>query len=458
MCAKKYSLKWRLIISIAAAFILIWAAAFMWLYSTLERKMTTALDERLSASAHMVARLLSQIPVKQLPNYSGLVLSELNQQNLIACEVSLFSTDILIDQNVIARTGGAPAALARQPDGFSTWTENGITWRSYTLKHAPLQVVAAEKIILRNQLLTEILQSILWPLLLTLILCIGLVQWIVTKQFKAIDQTTQFLKTHKDQLQQGSDYIHQLQRTDLPVELHSFIEHLSDLVARLQQSLENEKSFSVFAAHELRSPLTAIKVHVQLSQMIAASTSVPENLTESLSEAALSITRYQQLLEQLLLLSQTEHQTEQAQARGGLEIKPVLEQVIERLTAAYPDILQRLEVHWSSLNSLYLPEQALSMVLMNLIENSLKHAQRTASIHIYQQQQDLIIEDTGIGLNSEDLRFAKQRFWRKSAQKHGYGLGLALADSLLERNGYQLTLAANQPQGLRARIALKSIT
>ncbi|MEG0344059.1 MAG: two-component sensor histidine kinase, partial [Acinetobacter sp.] len=53
---KNYSLKWRLVLSITCAFILVWAVAFAWLYFNLEKKMTETLDERLSASAHMVAR------------------------------------------------------------------------------------------------------------------------------------------------------------------------------------------------------------------------------------------------------------------------------------------------------------------------------------------------------------------------------------------------------------------
>ena len=457
MRAKKYSLKWRLVISIATAFILIWAVAFVWLYVNLERKMTEALDERLSASAHMVARLLSQIPVTQLSDYATPVVSELNQQNLIACEVSLFSSDLVIDHNIVARTRGAPAGLAKQAAGFSTWTEHGVTWRSYSLKREPLQVVAAEKVILREQLLIEILQSILWPLILTLIFCLGLVQWIIKKQFQPIEQTTQFLKLHKDQLQRGSDSIHQLQSTNVPLELHSFIEHLSDLVSRLQQSLENEKNFSAFAAHELRSPLTAIKVHVQLSQMIATQADVPASLTESLSEAADSIVRYQRLLEQLLLLSQTEHhdQLQNSQNKTAVELDLSLKHILLTLADTYTDIEQRVDVNWASLKRMYLPEQALRMVLLNLIENSLKHAQSSQPIQIYQQQHQLIIADFGVGLSLEELQLAKKRFWRKSAQNHGYGLGLALADSLLERNGYQLHLEANQPQGLKAVIALK---
>ena len=196
---KNYSLKWRLVLSITCAFILVWAVAFAWLYLNLEKKMTETLDERLSASAHMVARLLSQIPAEQLAKSAKPMVSELSQQNLIACEVSYFSSDVIINHHVVARTKGAPDGLASRAEGFSTWIQNGIEWRSFVLKKDQLQVVAAEKITLRNSLLKEILQSILYPLILTLILCIVLILWIVKAEFKPIEKVTEFLNQHQHQ-------------------------------------------------------------------------------------------------------------------------------------------------------------------------------------------------------------------------------------------------------------------
>lgn len=456
MSPKKESLKWRLVLSITATFILIWSGAFAWLYFSLEKKITQALDERLSASAHMVSRLLSQIPREQLSSSAQPAISELNQQNLIACEVSFFNSDLVVDQSIVARTRGAPSALATRPAGFSTWTENGVTWRSYTLKREPLQVVAAEKIQLRNQLLSEVLQSMLWPLLLTLIFCVALIWWIIKKQFHSIEQTTQLLMLHKDQPDRELDYIHQLQAASTPLELQSFIEHISDLVTRLQRSLENEKNFSAFAAHELRSPLTAIKINVQLSQMMAQQSSSSEHpasaqLIQSLNEAEISISRYQQLLEQLLLLSQTEH--EQIEFCQPVELAPILRQVIAYLQPQYPDIQQRVEIDWESLGHLNISAHALSMVLINIIENSLKHAQSTQPIQIYQQGTDLYIEDHGVGMTAQEIGLAKQRFWRKSAQSQGFGLGLALTETLVAKHGYQLKLVPQSLQGLQVIIA-----
>lgn len=187
---KGYSLQWRLVFSIVAVFVLLWSLVFSWLYIDLEKRLQSTLDERLSGSAHMVARLIRHLPLHEVVNTLETQDAAPASQNLIACEISIFGANISTGQRVIARTQGVPARLNTQKLGFSTWQDQGVEWRSYVLKKGEIQVVTAEKLQLRYSLLRQILQSVLIPLILTLILCIFLILWIIRIEFQPLDQIT----------------------------------------------------------------------------------------------------------------------------------------------------------------------------------------------------------------------------------------------------------------------------
>ncbi len=452
---KSYSLKWRLVSTILAVFVILWSLVFCWLYFELEKRLQDTLDERLSASAHMVARLIQQLPVDEIANTVNAVQQDHSTPNLIACQVSLFSSNISANHQVIAKTLGSPESLSTRKIGLSTWSENGVEWRSYVLQKGQIQVVAAEKLQLRYSLLKQILQSVLIPLIITLILCIFLILWIIRVEFQPLDQIAQHLGHKKQNLSDAATYLIELKTQNIPKEIQPFVDGLLELIQNLHQSLENEKSFCAFAAHELRSPLTAIKTNVQLSQlMLNKSGQTQSKIDFNLQQAEASIQRYEQLLEQLLLLSKTEIQPEHV-SMESTEVSQTLQQVIFELGQKYNDIQEHLDIDWKNLSTIGLPHPTLAIVLKNLIENAYLHAQSTDSIEVYMDKGDLMITDSGFGLTDAELGLLTQRFWRKSSQNIGHGLGLSLVKLLLDKYGFSIQFLQNLPQGLKVKISNK---
>ena len=449
---KNYSLKWRLVSSLLAVFVVLWSLVFVWLYVDLQKRLQETLDQRLSASTQMVARLIQQLPMQALDDYA-LQQAQKNSDadQLIACEVSLFSSDISVGQHIVAKTRGAPSNLSQQPVGFSTWQQGGVEWRSYVLRKNDIQVVAAERMFLRESLLKQILQSVLIPLILSLIICIALIIWIIGREFKALDQIAAHLSQPDLDLNAAADYITRLKPQNIPQEVQPFVNNSMTLIQKLHQSLENEKVFTSYAAHELRSPLTAIKTHVQLAQLMAQQEASPK-VQHNLEQANRSIRRYAELLEQLLLLSEADGSLTEKMPEIG--IRHVLEKVLENLAAIYPEAREKIQIDWQSLTSIPLPEFALYTILKNLIENALLHA-CASQIEIAMQDSILIIQDNGDRLNQEDIQYLGQRFWRKSAQQKGHGLGLSLLKMILHKYHYAMQFEMRNPSGLKVYLMPK---
>lgn len=452
---KGYSLQWRLVFSIVAVFVLLWSLMFSWLYIDLEKRLQSTLDERLSGSAHMVARLIRHLPLHEVVNTLETHDAAPASQNLIACEISIFGANISTGQRVIARTQGVPARLNTQKLGFSTWQDQGVEWRSYVLKKGEIQVVTAEKLQLRYSLLRQILQSVLIPLILTLILCIFLILWIIRIEFQPLDQITQNIIEKKQHLSATASYLQQLKTQHIPNEIQPFVDSLLEFIQSLHQRLEHEKSLSAFAAHELRSPLTAIKTHVQLAKlMLMQHEPASEKILQNMLQAEASVQRYEQLLEQLLLLSQIENQSQLHIEMS--EVRLTLEQVITALQQKYADLNSRLRVDWSSLSAIDLSSATLAIVLKNLIENAYLHTAPSTLIEISMLENTLIVGDQGQGVSDHELTLLSQRFWRKSAQGAGHGLGLNLVKVLLEKHGYSIMFRHHQPTGLTVFICRNS--
>lgn len=242
---QNYSLKWRLVSMFMVVFLSLWSLVFCWLYYDLQQRLQDTLDQRLFASAQMVARLIQHLPLQEInPDSLKQVAEQYQAQNLIFCEVSVFSSDITLGPYVVARTRGAPAQLTEQPPGFSTWQENGVEWRSYVLRKGDIQVVAAERLVLRASLLQQILQSVLIPLVLSLLVCMVLVLHILRKEFRPLDDMARQLADKQHSLSDAAHYLQHLDARKIPKEVQPFVDNSNQLIQNLHHSLENEKLFA----------------------------------------------------------------------------------------------------------------------------------------------------------------------------------------------------------------------
>ena len=246
------SLRLRLSLILGGAFILIWALAAAWMFRDLRSQMMFSLDQRLVASARMVAGLVDQLPAPLSTQDGGTRFSadQLSIPDGMACQVSSLRGEIL------ARSHSSnQQALDDQKSGFHDQVIDGAHWRSFTLARDNVRITTADRQQEREALNTSVLLAASAPVLMALLGSLG-VLWLGVRHGLAP------LGRMRDALTQRSpDSLEPLKVDALPSELQPLLATQNALFLRIARTLERERRLTGDAAHELRSPLTAVKTH-----------------------------------------------------------------------------------------------------------------------------------------------------------------------------------------------------
>ena len=237
-------------------------------------------------------------------------------------------------------------------------------------------------------------------------------------------------------------------------ELGRLAQALANSFASLARQREREVEFSRAAAHDLRSPLTALQARVQAS---LARERDPERYRQDLREIGSDLQRLNRLTEHLLLLARDQN----ALRLEPLELSNVIAEGVDRARETNPETTNELEVSGDT------HMRGDAMLLMHLIENLLGNALRHApssSIRVGLKQErrtlELRVSDTGPGVIPEVLERLGQAFYRPETARTdgGSGLGLAIVTRIAELHGGTLRLESQRGQGFTAIVELPTET
>ncbi|MEW6311553.1 MAG: ATP-binding protein [Pseudomonadota bacterium] len=429
------SLRLRLTLMLGTAFVLLWMLAATWMLVDLRNQLMLSLDQRLAASARMVAGLLVQLP-RPMPGDGPpqrLSAEQLGIPNGLACQVSSLRGEVL------ARSHATPdQQLAAERNGFRVQLIEGVPWRSFTLVQGELRITTADRLDERATLKRSVLLAAALPVALALLGSLGLL-WLGLGRGLAPLQRIREALTRR-----SAESLEPLPTAGLPAELLPLVETQNQLFERIAQAIERERRLTGDAAHELRSPLTAIKTHLQVARMTEGAAA-----ERALANAEAGADRLQRTLEQLLLLARVEgsldfddgQQCSAAEvARLAIEDAAGAEQAsIElQLAPGLPD------------TPLAMPPVLAIAALRNLLDNALRHTAAGTTVSLCVEPADGQVRfrvcDRGPGIAAEHLAHLTRRFWRH-ANSAGSGLGLAIVQAIAERCGCTLDFD-NRAEGL----------
>ncbi|NML16878.1 ATP-binding protein [Azohydromonas caseinilytica] len=336
--------------------------------------------------------------------------------------------------------------------GFSDVEAHGSTYRVFSLQTRTqviqvAQDMAARRAMARALALRTVAPiGVLAPLLM-------LVAWAVVSSSLAPVQRLQ-----RQVASRQADDLGEVREQALPEEIQPLVDELNLLFARVRQAFEAQKSFVADAAHELRSPLAALKLQVQGLQR-ASDAPTRERAIQRL---AAGIDRATRLVEQLLVLAR-----HQSGAAAAAPAQPVALAEVARLAVAdaMPQAQARgidLGVPQADAGETEGHPEALRILMRNLLDNALKYTPAGGTVDLSVKRDGvalvLAVEDSGPGIPEAERARVFDRFHRvPGSEGPGSGLGLAIVKAIAEMHGAALRLEQSpRLGGLRVEVVFQA--
>jgi len=307
-------------------------------------------------------------------------------------------------------------------------------WRLLWLTSPDKQyrVVVGQEQEYRDDMTLDLASAALLPWLVAMPFMLLLLLLLVWYELRPLKQLAHRLQ------QRAPDDATTLPVTHLPREVQPLVAALNDLFGRTAQLVQRERRFTSDAAHELRSPLAALRVQSEVIQ-----------LAEDDEQLDSGIIRATRLVDQLLTLSRVEADDLRSEFQP-VALLPLLQALVaEHLPQA---AAQQTEITLTSDAAPVMNGHPLLLGLMirNLLDNALRYAPAQSRIALRLETDSIVVEDNGAGVSDEQLARLGERFWRPPGQaQSGSGLGLSIVKNIAQLHDLQLHFSHAVPQGLR---------
>ena len=329
---------------------------------------------------------------------------------------------------MIVRSANAPKTSAEIPSGFSSVRIHNEKWRTFKLTTSGQKTITIFHPHHARLYIEEHANTKAIIIILLTIPPLGLFLWIIiSRSLVSIRETTNEIK------QRAHNNLNPIPTQNIPLEIQPLILEINSLFDRLHSNFIRESRFAADAAHELKTPLAALKTHVQVAQSLAETSDIRPYLEKIIT----SVNRASHTIDQLLMLSRTmpdvymrEHEL--------VNLNTAVTMTLAELTPAAlkKDITLSLTNQLKKNAVVFGHEVALQTLMSNLVDNAIRYSYPHTSIHVLlsQVKNDYVISvtDQGPGIPEELRARVFERFYRIiGSQQTGTGLGLNIVHQII---------------------------
>jgi two-component system sensor histidine kinase QseC len=449
------SLRARLLLTVSLTTFLVWCVAGIASYDQALHEADELMDGQLAQSAKLLMWLVQNQSVNPLAEHYPT--HSLDNTASHPYEQHLEYRVLDAGGKMLLHSARAPEmSLASQHDDESTYADlnfAGQPWRSLSLRSPDRKylVQIAHPIIDRERVGLEVATQVAIPILLALPLLALLVYFSVRRSLRQLEELA------ADVAARSPDNLETLSEPQTLREAQPLVAALNRLLSRLRATLDNERRFTADAAHELRTPLAAVKIQAQVA---LASTDAADH-QHALRQVLVGADRATRLVEQLLRLARLDPLARLPQSRE-LDLAELARCIVAEMQTLAAGKQQQLRfVNPPVPVELQGDADLLGVALRNLVENAIRYTPQSGVIEVLVEADGprplLIVRDSGPGVNPEEAPRLLERFYRGQAvantdNSNGSGLGLAIVQRIAELHGTHLEIENRTSGGLEVRM------
>jgi two-component system, OmpR family, sensor histidine kinase QseC len=445
------SLRWRLLRAVCVAAVLVWTLTGVLSYTQARHEAEELMDGHLALSARLLLAL-----VRDNEDHLADLDERLDQVNTGERDVYEPPLEFQIgkgDGSILLRSDDAPKIPMLGAPGYTEIERDGQTWRLLNLvaQNGDYRIQVAQSMALRERAGLEVASQTIWPIGLILPVLLLLIYFSVRRGLKPLDDLA------ADVSARSPENLSALAGGKVPREAQPLVRALNNLLARLGQTLENERRFTADAAHELRTPLAAVKIQTQ----VALLSHDPEAHDHALRQIQAGVDRSSRLVDQLLRLARLDPMASLPSARpvdlAGLA-EETIAGVMDSGVATHHALLARAVDTALQVSG---DHDLLAVALRNLVDNAVRYTPAGTEIRVEisvdRGMPVIAVCDDGPGVAPDELSRLTERFYRgRGNGAEGSGLGLAIVRRIAELHGATLEIGNGKQSGFVARLVWPS--
>lgn len=426
----------------------IWGSVFAGLIAFL-LLLGISIYQTMSVQDEIMDEISDMLLITDISSVSGAQVDELSEEFDIQYQLN-FKNQILTHSENFNSELFTRIENPKNKDYSLIWYDHQL-WRSYVQSHDEMVSFIIQPI---NYRVKGLINT--FAIYLGILFLLWGIQWLYI-HFTVKHQFKHFNLLAKQISEKSADDLAPIKHQSVEFqELQPMIHQLNDLLVRLEQSLEAEQRFTADASHELRSPLSAIQMRLQLLTRKYATDDI---LKKDLKQIQQDVSRGTLVLENLLLLARLDPRKTEDLPKAEINLDSLIHEVIDALKPFIDEKYINIKTDIAPSLYIYANKELIFTCIRNIVDNAIRYVSNNGEIciqvNMHGHETEIVIADNGNTVSDETIVRLGERFYRALGTKtSGSGLGISICKKIIELHQGKMSFLKNEQGGLTVKITL----